>query len=353
MLAPGAEAEQLTGIERVLPRESSRAAPALARRTALYTTVRGETLGAGTPDRATAHARSAIADPWDGRPSREAGFIEQLRERASGPERAAAIRNLDPILDAMRMIKSPREIALVRESTRIAGLAIMEAMRSAEPGMYEYELEAIGDYVFKKHNAQGIAYFALVAAGKNAAWPHYHAAQSQTEGRRPRPVRLRAGLPLLHLGRHAHVSRERQVHAGAARALQVYLQLYQALMTSIRPNVTPASSCATRVRKMERGHGIVRLSQSRRSATPRSGSSKATGKAAPATASGHMVGMEVHDVTAPYDVLKPGMMFTIEPALTIPEERVYVRLEDVILITPTATRTCRGSRRSNRTRSRS
>jgi Xaa-Pro aminopeptidase len=43
--------------------------------------------------------------------------------------------------------------------------------------------------------------------------------------------------------------------------------------------------------------------------------------------------MEVHDVTAPYDVLEPGMMFTIEPALTIPEERVYVRLEDAILIT--------------------
>jgi Xaa-Pro aminopeptidase len=49
-----------------------------------------------------------------------------------------------------------------------------------------------------------------------------------------------------------------------------------------------------------------------------------------------MVGMEVHDVTAPMpDGLKPGMIFTIEPALTIPEDRVYVRLEDMILITET------------------
>ena len=48
---------------------------------------------------------------------------------------------------------------------------------------------------------------------------------------------------------------------------------------------------------------------------------------------GHMVGMEVHDVTVPFDELKPGMIFTIEPAMTIPDERVYVRLEDVILIT--------------------
>jgi hypothetical protein len=71
--------------------------------------------------------------------------------------------------------------ALIREATRISGLGIMEAMRSAQPGMYEYELEAIADDVFKKHNSQGSGYFALVAAGRNASWPHYHAAQRRTE----------------------------------------------------------------------------------------------------------------------------------------------------------------------------
>ncbi len=43
--------------------------------------------------------------------------------------------------------------------------------------------------------------------------------------------------------------------------------------------------------------------------------------------------MEVHDVNAPYERLQPGMVFTIEPALTIPEDRVYIRLEDVLVIT--------------------
>jgi Xaa-Pro aminopeptidase len=50
---------------------------------------------------------------------------------------------------------------------------------------------------------------------------------------------------------------------------------------------------------------------------------------------GHWIGMEVHDVDAPYTVLKPGMMFTIEPALTIPDDRVYIRIEDAIVITDT------------------
>ena len=48
-----------------------------------------------------------------------------------------------------------------------------------------------------------------------------------------------------------------------------------------------------------------------------------------------MVGMEVHDVRAPYEVMQPGMVFTIEPALRIPEDKVYIRLEDAILITET------------------
>jgi Xaa-Pro aminopeptidase len=49
---------------------------------------------------------------------------------------------------------------------------------------------------------------------------------------------------------------------------------------------------------------------------------------------GHMVGMEVHDVSKNFTVYQPGMVFTIEPALTIPEDRVYIRLEDMLLITP-------------------
>ena len=113
--------------------------------------------------RSRARAASRTADPWDGRPSREARSSSELK--ADGA--AVADHDLDPILDGMRLVKSPREIAVIREATRLAGLGIMEAMRDAQPGMHEYELAAIADYVFKQHNAQGIAYFALVAAGTN------------------------------------------------------------------------------------------------------------------------------------------------------------------------------------------
>ena len=48
---------------------------------------------------------------------------------------------------------------------------------------------------------------------------------------------------------------------------------------------------------------------------------------------GHSVGMEVHDVRPAGPTLEPGMIFTIEPAMTIPEEHVGIRLEDMLLIT--------------------
>ena len=120
LLGPGAPAESLTGIEHVVARdEFLKIAPTLAGRT-VYTTYRGETGEAGTPDREAAHAAARKADPWDQRPSREEWFMTRLREKAPGVE----LKNLDPILDTMRTIKSPREIALLRESSRIAGLTI-------------------------------------------------------------------------------------------------------------------------------------------------------------------------------------------------------------------------------------
>ena len=56
----------------------------------------------------------------------------------------------------------------------------------------------------------------------------------------------------------------------------------------------------------------------------------------PQTSLGHWIGMATHDVGA-YDgaPLRAGMVFSIEPALRVPEEQIYIRLEDVIVITET------------------
>jgi len=329
VLTPGPEAAELTGIGRVQPRaEFVDLARTLSGRT-IYTTVRGETRSAGTPDREASHAAARKSDPWDNQPSREEWFRRKLAEQATG----ARFENLDPILDEMRLIKSAGEIELVRRATRIAGEGIMEAMRSTQPGMFEYEIAAVADYVFRKNNSQGVGYYALVAAGTNAAWPHYHALQTRARSGdlvlfdyAPDYRYYTSDVTRMFPANGTFTPEQKELYT-------IYLRLYRALMTSIRPgragdilkdalkkmDAVMASYTFTNPKYKQAATRFV--DGYRRSAEGGRGSL------------GHMVGMEVHDVTVPFDELKPGMIFTIEPALTIPEDRVYIRLEDMILIT--------------------
>jgi len=330
-LAPNDEAKKLTGVEQVVDR--AKFADVLASigadGRAIYMPEREETLGAGTTDRVQSHARATQQDPWDQRKTKEIVFKEKVQ--AAAPK--SSIKNLDPIVDAMRVIKSPAEIAVIRESTRIASLGILEAMKSAKPGMYEYELEAVADYLFKRHNARGIAYFALVATGTNAAWPHYHAAQSQIQD---------GDLVLMDYAPDFHYyssdvtrmfpangkfsPRQRELYG-------IYVKLYKALLDSIGPG--PAGE------RMKKAYDeMTKIMASFTFTDPKIKAAAerfVAGYANPRGSYGHGVGMDVHDVSGDRGDgrLVPGMVFTIEPALTIPDERIYIRLEDPVVITAT------------------
>jgi Xaa-Pro aminopeptidase len=213
---------------------------------------------------------------------------------------------------------------------------MMEAMRSAEPGMYEYEIEAIGDYIFKQHNAQGPAYFGLVAAGKNAAWPHYHAAQAQLKAGdlvlfdyAPDYQYYTSDVTRMFPASGKFTPDQRELYG-------IYVKLYQSIMTSIRPG-QPTEILKDVVRKMETAMASHTFrNQKNRDAATRfvEGYRAQLSSPRPGTTLGHMVGMEVHDVSRNFTAYQPGMVFTIEPALTIPEDSVYIRLEDMIVITP-------------------
>jgi Xaa-Pro aminopeptidase len=330
LLGPGQEAERLTGIESVVDRATFESVlkTIAAEARHIYVPFREESIGAVAPDRVRAHERATAQDPWDGRKSKETVFREKVQAIAVKSE----VVDLDPLLDRMRLVKSADEIKLVREATRIASLAILEGMKAAQPGMYEYEIEAVADYVFKKHNAMGIGYFALVATGTNAAWPHYHAAQSRLEDGdlvlfdyAPEFKYYTSDVTRMFPANGTFSPRQRELYG-------VYVKLYQALMSSIGPG--PA---APRLKTAHEKMTQILASFTFNDPKVREAATAFVARYAnPRSSYGHWVGLEVHDVSGQFDGnYRPGMMFTIEPALTIRDERVYIRLEDVILITET------------------
>jgi Xaa-Pro aminopeptidase len=331
LLAPNDDARRLTGVEQVQERTAFASAIAAigAEGRIIYMPDREETLGAGTTDRVQSHLRATQQDPWDQSKNKELVFKDKVQ--AAAP--SSSIKNLDPIVDGLRVIKSPAEVAVIRESTRIASLGILEAMKSAKPGMYEYELEAVADYLFKRHNAQGIAYFALVATGTNAAWPHYHAAQSQLmDGDlvlmdyAPDYQYYASDVTRMFPANGRFSPRQRELYG-------IYVKLYRALLASIGPGLA--------TERMGKAHAeMVKIMDTFTFADPKikaAATRFVEGYANPRGSYGHGVGMDVHDVSGDRGdgSLRPGMVFTIEPALTIADERIYIRLEDPVVITAT------------------
>ncbi|MBV8170578.1 MAG: aminopeptidase P N-terminal domain-containing protein [Candidatus Eremiobacteraeota bacterium] len=89
----------------------------------------------------------------------------------------AALNILDPspILHEMRTIKSAADIAGMRRAVEISCAGHLAAMRYARPGMHEYEVQAIVDYVFASRGAESNSYPSIVAGGNNTTYLHYTA----------------------------------------------------------------------------------------------------------------------------------------------------------------------------------
>jgi Xaa-Pro aminopeptidase len=330
-LAPGADTAQQIGVDAALPATDVTTAIgtiAGAHRT-IYTPFAAEVLGSqsqGDPTRFWAANRQ---DPWDGRDSREAAFIAKLKSAAPQSE----VRDLDPILNALRAVKTPREIAVIREATRIAGLGIVEAMRDAKPGMHEYELQADAEFVFKKLGAIGASYFALIATGQNTYYTHYNRNTAVLKTGElvqfdyaPDYKYYQSDVTRVFPADGAFTPRQREFY-------EIYLRLYQALMTSIEVHKRPIDVIGNAVKKMDAIMASYPFTDSRIKAAAVKFVDGFRSRTQAASL-GHNVGLEVHDPGGlQADTLEPGRVFTIEPQMRIEEEHVGLRLEDMILIT--------------------
>ena len=277
-------------------------------------------------------ANNAIkSDYWDGRGTREENLAELLRKRFPQVE----VKDLTPILDELRAVKSPREIALIRRASQIAGLGLIEAIKSTRPGVYEYQLDAAARYVFLVNGARLDGYRSITASGTdNINNMHYYRNNAQ----------LKAGdLVLMDYAPDygCYVSDIARVwpvngkfNAWQRELLQFVLEYHKAVLARIRPGVTPRQIMDEAKVAMQPIFAKTKFSKPIYAKAATNLVERGGGVFS------HPVGMAVHDDgeytrRGGIDPLKPGHVFAVDPQLRVPEGNLYLRYEDVVVVTET------------------
>ena len=233
----------------------------------------------------------------------------------------ADVRNLLPIVDSMRVVKDSDEVARLRRAVNISVAGHIAAMRAARPGMYEYEIEAVLEQGFRSNGADRLGYPSIVGSGPNSTTLHYDVNRRRTEN---------GDLVVMDAGAEwgqytADVTRTIPVNGHfTQRQKAIYdlvLGAQQAAFDSLRPGVT-----------MRQLDGIARRYM-------HDHSGKLCGDKTCDDAEffnhglGHPIGMDVHDVGISRP-LEPGMVVTLEPGIYLQAEKLGVRIEDDVLVTP-------------------
>jgi len=252
---------------------------------------------------------------------------------------------LDPaeIVHEMRLVKTEPELACMRTAVGIAADGHAAALQAVRDGVYEYEIEALLDYHFRKSGGAGPAYPSIVAAGANATILHYtHNDQC-----------LRAGdLLLIDAGAEyaaycSDVTRTLPIGGrfnAAQRAIyDIVLQAQLAAIEVIRPGARVDEPHARAIEVLVDGLMTLGLLQGSRQDII----SKELYRPFYMHRTSHWLGMDVHDVgkyklEGTARVLEPGMVLTVEPGLYIGLERaevderyrgIGVRIEDDVAVT--------------------
>jgi Xaa-Pro aminopeptidase len=294
------EAGRLAGISDVRPADKAE------------TEIREMVLDAGSPARAGA---AYLSD----QPRQDSESLRASLFRDGRRGRPIKVENLDPVIARLRLVKDPDELSRLRRGIEITADALKESMRVARPGMWEYELEAIIEYTFRRNGAERVGFPSIVASGPNAVTLHYDKNRRQVQAGElvVEDVGAEFGYYSADMTRTVPISGR---FTPRQRALyDLVLGTQQAAIDSVRPG-TDLAALNRIARTYMRDH---------------SGDLCGSDSCVPYFPHGlsHWLGMDVHDVGSFGARLEPGMVLTVEPGIYLPSEGVGVRIEDDVLVT--------------------
>ncbi|PNY26853.1 Intermediate cleaving peptidase 55 [Tolypocladium capitatum] len=238
---------------------------------------------------------------------------------------------LYPVMNKLRVVKSPAEVANMRKAGQISGRAITEAMR--RPWTKEKDLHAFLDYQFITNGCQGPAYIPVVAGGERANCIHYTV--NNNTFREGEFILIDAGG---EYGTYiTDISRTWPV-SGKFTAAQ--RDLYEALL---RVQRTSVSLCRESARmSLEDIHGVTaRGLVDQLKAIGFDVSMGSIDQLFPHHV-GHYIGLDVHDCPgfSRRETLRRGHCVTIEPGVYVPDDERWpkhfrgmgIRIEDSVCV---------------------
>jgi Xaa-Pro aminopeptidase len=233
-----------------------------------------------------------------------------------------SLNDIADLIRPLRSVKDKHEITRLQTAIDHTREGLISLMQQAEPGMMEYELEALLQYEVMRRGDMHMGFKSIVASGKNAATLHYADNNSKIG---------KNDLILLDIGgRHrnysADISRTFPV-AGrfSRRQEQVYkevLKINKAIIEQVKPGVSLVTLNENTVQMIIESLFKLKLIKD-----------KSEYRKYYMHSVSHHLGMDTHDLGSRTSVLEPGNVITIEPGIYISEEKIGIRIEDDILVT--------------------
>ncbi len=232
------------------------------------------------------------------------------------------LENVYPLVTKLRMVKSPYEIAQLKEAIHLTKLGINDLLTKLGNNQHEWELANDFAYYGMSHDRHGLAFDTIAAAGKNATCLHY----PQQHDRVKNDELILFDLGYAHAGYSADVSRTYPV-CGLFNPLQK--KIYQAVLNCNKAVIEYAHAGLT-IMDLQKF-----ASEFLKNECVRVGLLNPEDDIRTVYYHGvsHHLGLDTHDASDRNQPLTPGNVITVEPGLYFKEHGIGVRIEDDILIT--------------------
>lgn len=258
--------------------------------------------------------------PESGEECFQADMVKKLRDLA--PQ--ASTDDIRLAIGRLRAVKSAGEIALIRKAVDASVEAHLAAMRAVKPGVWEYEIAALMKYEFERRGCEWPAYPPIVGSGFFSTVLHYDQDANQLHD---------GDLVLMDVagsygGYASDITRTLPVNGHfTPRQREIYeivLGAQNAAIAAAKPGVYVGR------------HGTKGLNELAFDYINTHGKDLHGQPLGQYFIHGlsHPIGLNVHDPMDYNRALEPGMVITMEPGIYLPDEKIGVRIEDDILITP-------------------